>query len=150
AGRYEDQDEAGDTTVPKIGFVWVPVETLLFRASYSEGFRAPSLSELQVNNTVSNSTLTDPRRGGVTTSAISTSRGSNPDIEPEVSTTETYGVVYEPSFAEGLILKVTYYRTNQENLIQQLSAQAIVNNEALFADRITRADPNATDIANNQ
>ncbi|MCC6416145.1 MAG: TonB-dependent receptor [Opitutaceae bacterium] len=150
AGRYEDQDDAGDTTVPKVGFAWVPVETLLFRASYSKGFRAPALTELQVSNSTSNSTLLDPRRGGVSTTGIATTRGSNPDIEPETSSTETYGVVYEPAFAKGLILKATYYRTQQNDLIQQLTAQTIVNNEAIFGDRITRAAPDASDLALNQ
>lgn len=150
AARYEDQDDAGTTTVPKIGFAWVPVETLLLRASYSKGFRAPSLSELQVATRTFNSTLSDPRRGGISTTNVSTLQGSNPNIEPETSSTESYGVVYEPAFVKGLTLKATYYRTTQENLIQQLSAQTIVNNEAVFAERITRAAPDANDIALNQ
>lgn len=150
AARYEDQGDAGSTTVPKVGIAWVPVKSVLLRASYSEGYRAPSLSELQVANSNSNASLLDPRRGGVNTTGIVITRGSNPDIGPETSTTETYGLVYEPTFAKGLTLSVNYYRTVQENLIQELGGQTLVNNEALFADRITRADPDATDTALGQ
>lgn len=150
AERYEDQGDAGSTTVPKIGFAWVPVPSVLLRASFSEGFRAPSLSELQVTNSSFNSTLLDPRRGGASTSAVTTTQGSNPNVRPETSTTQTYGVVFEPKFIKGLTLQVNYYRTTQKDLIQQLSAQVIVNNEAVFADRITRATPDATDTALGQ
>jgi len=150
AARYEDQGDAGSTTVPKVGLAWVPVKSVLLRASYSEGYRAPSLSELQVANSTSTGSLLDPRRGGVNTTGIVITRGSNPDIGPETSTTETYGIVYEPTFAKGLTLSVNYYRTTQEDLIQELSAQVLVNNEALFADRITRAAPDNTDTALGQ
>ncbi len=150
AERYENQGDAGSTTVPKIGFAWVPVQSLLLRASYSEGFRAPSLSELQVTNSTSTASFLDPRRGGVNTTAVAVTRGSNANIDPETSTTETYGLVYEPTFVKGLTFQVNYYRTTQENLIQELTGQVIVNNEAIFADRIKRAAPDATDIALNQ
>lgn len=150
AARYEDQDDAGSVVVPRIGFAWVPVKPLLVRASYSEGFRAPALSELQVAPSSFNSSLLDPRRGGVNTSGVKTTQGSNPNIGPETSTTETYGVIFEPPFVKGLTLKATYYRTVQKDLIQQLSAQVIVNNEAAFADRITRAAPDGTDTALGQ
>ncbi len=43
AGRYEDFDDIGDTTVGKIAFGWRPMDWLLFRGSWSEAFRAPNL-----------------------------------------------------------------------------------------------------------
>lgn len=150
AARYEDQDDAGTTTVPKLGFSWAPHQSVLLRASYSEGFRAPSLTEYQVATTSSNSTLQDPRRGNVNTTGVVTTRGSNPNIKPETSTTEFYGVVYEPEFAKGLVLEVDYYRTTQRDVIQSISAQTIVNNETAFPERITRAAPDATDTSLNQ
>ncbi|MBX3748794.1 MAG: TonB-dependent receptor [Opitutaceae bacterium] len=83
ASRYEDYDRAGDTTVPKIGVSWVPWQPVLFRASFSEGFRAPALTEYQVANTVSNNnTLTDPRRTPASTTGITISRGASTFIEP--------------------------------------------------------------------
>lgn len=150
AARFEDQDDAGTTTVPKIGFSWVPVESVLLRASYSEGFRAPALTEYQVAGSSFNSTLADPRRGNVNTSGVLTLRGSNPNIKPETSTTEFYGLVFEPEFADGLTFEVNYYRTEQRDVIQSLSAQTMVNNEAAFPERITRAAPDANDTALGQ
>lgn len=150
AERYESQDDAGHTTVPKIGFVWVPHSSLLIRANYSQGFRPPALTEYQVANSTFNSTLLDPRRGGVSTSSVATTSGANPHIRPETSRTDFYGAVFEPPFVKGLTLQVNYYRTVQRDVIQQLSAQTIVNNEALFPERITRAAPDATDLSLGQ
>lgn len=151
AGRYEDYSRAGDTTVPKVGFTWVPVESVLLRGSFSEGFRAPALTEYQVANTIStNNTVQDPRRTPPSTTGVTLTRGSNTNIKPETSQNEFYGIIIEPPVAKGLSFGVDYYRTTQENVIQTLSAQTIINNENLFASRITRAAPDATDTSLNQ
>lgn len=149
AGRHEEIGPFSKA-VPKIGFSWSPVEPLLFRASWSEGFRAPGVTEYLVAPSTFTSTLTDPRRTPANTTGISVTRGSNPNPQPELSENTFAGLVYEPSFAPGLSLQANYYETVQSDTLQLLSAQVIVNNEALFADRITRAAPDATDQSLNQ
>ncbi|MCF7688015.1 MAG: TonB-dependent receptor [Cephaloticoccus sp.] len=150
AGRYEDRSDAGSVTVPKVGFTWTPVKPVMLRASYSEGFRAPSLTEYQqiVGNTFTSNTVVDPKRGNTVTRGVVVTRGANPNLKPETSKSEFYGVVVEPPQAKGLTFQVNYYRTTQENIIQVLTEQQLVNNEAFFPDRVTRTAPTATDIAN--
>ncbi|MCW4454575.1 TonB-dependent receptor [Flavobacterium sp. MXW15] len=46
AGRYSDYSNFGDTTNGKFGITWRPVEELLVRGTYAEGFRAPSIDNL--------------------------------------------------------------------------------------------------------
>lgn len=46
ASRYSDYNTFGDTTNSKIGVKWKPVDSLLVRATWSEGFRAPTVSNL--------------------------------------------------------------------------------------------------------
>ncbi|MCD9006250.1 TonB-dependent receptor [Luteimonas sp. XNQY3] len=46
AGRYSDYDTFGDTTNLKGGFTWRPIEQLLVRGNYGEGFRAPVIGDL--------------------------------------------------------------------------------------------------------
>lgn len=58
--------------------------------------------------------------------------------------------MFEPSFLKGLNLQVNYYRTIQQNVIQLLGAQTVVNNESVFAGRVTRAPADATDTALGQ
>lgn len=46
ATRYSDYSTFGDTTNSKLGLVWRPVDDLLIRGTWSEGFRAPTVSNL--------------------------------------------------------------------------------------------------------
>ncbi|KRG46592.1 TonB-dependent receptor [Stenotrophomonas panacihumi] len=46
ATRYSDYDNFGDTTNSKFGLVWRPIDGLLIRGTYAEGFRAPTIDNL--------------------------------------------------------------------------------------------------------
>jgi len=46
ATRYSDYDNFGDTTNSKFGLVWRPIDGLLVRGTYAEGFRAPTINDL--------------------------------------------------------------------------------------------------------
>jgi len=45
ASRYSDYSNFGSTTNSKASFMWKPVSDLLFRGTWAEGFRAPSLGD---------------------------------------------------------------------------------------------------------
>lgn len=149
AGRYEENGPF-DASVPKFGASWGPLKSVLVRASWSEGFRAPGVTEYLVVTPNQTLTLTDPRRTPTSTTGIVITRGSSPTPEPEWSETTFAGIVYEPEFAKGLSLQANYYDTLQKDVLQSISAQNIINNEALFPERITRAPATAADIALNQ
>lgn len=56
--------------------------------------------------------------------------GGNEDLDPETATTNTYGVVLQPSFAEwltGLTLSFDYWDIEIEDAISSVSAQNIVD-----------------------
>ncbi|MDX5514469.1 TonB-dependent receptor [Stenotrophomonas sp. RG-453] len=46
ATRYSDFTSFGDTTNNKFGLKWRPIDDLLVRATYAEGFRAPTIGDL--------------------------------------------------------------------------------------------------------
>ncbi|MFK3845026.1 TonB-dependent receptor domain-containing protein [Stenotrophomonas sp. NPDC078853] len=46
ATRYSDFNTFGDTTNNKFGLKWRPIDDLLLRATYAEGFRAPTIGDL--------------------------------------------------------------------------------------------------------
>jgi len=46
ASRYSDYSNFGDTTNSKFSLRWRPMDGLLVRGTYGEGFRAPSISDL--------------------------------------------------------------------------------------------------------
>ena len=46
ATRYSDYSNFGDTLNSKFGVTWRPLDELLVRGTYAEGFRAPTISDL--------------------------------------------------------------------------------------------------------
>ena len=65
ASRYSDYSNFGSTTNSKAGFTWRPVDELLVRATYAEGFRAPSIDNMYGGTGASFSSYTDPCSVGV-------------------------------------------------------------------------------------
>ncbi|PBJ84017.1 TonB-dependent receptor [Lysobacteraceae bacterium NML93-0399] len=149
AGRYSDYSTFGGETTGKIGLRWQPVDEILFRMSYAEGFRAPSIGELYGTLSRFDATLVDPCSGfavpspacaadGVppgytqTNSQISVVTSGNAELQPEHSRSLMIGSVWSPSFADGaawsdrLDLGVTFYRHHITDAIQAPDAQAIL------------------------
>lgn len=60
ASRYSDYSNFGDTTNSKFGFTWRPMDDLLVRATWAEGFRAPSIANLYGGTGGTFSFYTDP------------------------------------------------------------------------------------------
>ena len=104
AARYENPSDFSANTEPKIGFRWAPIESLSIRGSYTEGFRAPNLVQLNQGTIVRRlQNIEDPLREEVTGSALDsgdtyryTTRLGNPDLQPEDAETTLIGFVYAP------------------------------------------------------
>jgi len=60
ATRYSDYDTFGDTLNSKFGFKWKPIESLMFRGTWAEGFRAPTIADLYGGGSQTFSFYTDP------------------------------------------------------------------------------------------
>ena len=60
ASRHSDYDTFGTTTNSKAGLEWRPVEEVLVRATYAEGFRAPTIANLFSGGSQTFSRYTDP------------------------------------------------------------------------------------------
>ena len=58
--RYSDYTTFGSTTNSKAGLEWRPINQVLVRATYSEGFRAPTISNLFAGGSQTFSFYTDP------------------------------------------------------------------------------------------
>ncbi len=144
AGRY---DAAGPfhKATPKAGFVWEPARFLMLRGTYSQGFRAPSLTEYDlapIFYSPGQLTIVDPFRLNngkpETNNNFTEEQGSNPNIQPETSDNYGTGFVISPPFLKGLSFGADYSLIKQRDIIQNLSDQQIVNNEAAFPGRVVR------------
>jgi len=60
ASRYSDYDTFGDTVNSKFGFKWKPLDSVLVRGTWSEGFRAPTVADLYGGVSQSFESYTDP------------------------------------------------------------------------------------------
>ena len=112
AARYDKYSDFGNTVNPKVGLRWTPTKSMLMRASYSTGFRAPTLSDLFLPRFLSNTadTHNDPIRcpnstpiggfvnGGLECDAqFQNQLGGNTALTPEKSRQWTIGVIFEPT-----------------------------------------------------
>lgn len=149
--RSSDYSTSGSNTTGKVGFKYMPTENLMFRGTFAEGFRAPSIGELFGSQARFDAQLSDPCNSvnGVTpnlpgcagvpdgyqqiNTQISTLTGGNPDLKPEEAETLTLGMVYSPTWAEDafwasdLNFEVTYYDIEVDGAIQGVDAQFILN-----------------------
>ena len=60
ATRYSDYDTFGSTSNHKFGVKWKPLDTLLLRATFADGFRAPTISDMFAGTSETASVFTDP------------------------------------------------------------------------------------------
>ncbi|MBN7136029.1 TonB-dependent receptor [Lysobacter enzymogenes] len=60
ASRYSDYSTFGDTVNNKFGFKWKPIDSLLVRGTYAEGFRAPTINDLYGGGSQTFAFFTDP------------------------------------------------------------------------------------------
>jgi outer membrane receptor protein involved in Fe transport len=129
---------------PTVGVAYRPVQSVMLRASFGQGFVAPSSSALMYNPTPDPfpTQIFDPKRGG-TGYDVTTFSGGNPDLKPETSKSWNVGLVFEPTadWARGLRFNAEYTLIRKRNNISSLSAQEFVDGESTYASRITRATP---------
>ncbi|MBO9715382.1 MAG: TonB-dependent receptor [Pseudoxanthomonas sp.] len=148
AYRYSNYSTVGGTDAWKYGLVWAPMDSLAFRGVRSRSVRTPNFGELyepitethqgsisdpcMVANYYASPTraancaasgvpvpFVDPKLGPVTTS------GGNPDLQPEISNSTTFGFVLHP--ADNFDMTVDYWNIDIDDVIYTLSYLQIMN-----------------------
>jgi outer membrane receptor protein involved in Fe transport len=153
AGRYENYSDFGSVGKPKIAGAWDLVEGVRVRGSYSEGFRAPNLEQVNAQEYARLSTQTDfirceadLRAGRIASFTACSNRvatslrvSGNPDLKPEESTTQSIGLVFEPTFLPESLgnwtLTVDKWKIEQTDIVGLLGAQTGVVQD--YFDRIS-------------
>jgi iron complex outermembrane receptor protein len=147
ASRRSDYSLFGSTTNSQFGLRWKPIDDLLLRASYIEGFRAPSVVDLFQGLISTGEGSMDPCAADSHSDAATLARcaaagvpadvtdwggtavtlGGNPALRPETARTRTLGFVYAPSWAPGLDMSLDWYRIQIANAIGERTAQSILD-----------------------
>lgn len=167
AGRYSDYTSFGNTTNGKFSLTWKPIDDLMVRGNYAQGFRAPTISDLYGGiggsfeyytdpcSTAFGAAATNPEvlarctggfggqrptpagfeqpgQGGqpcssaVCQSGVNFYSGSNAFLQPETSTSKSLGLVYSPSWIQGLDLSLDWFRIHIKNAIAADSVDDIL------------------------
>jgi iron complex outermembrane receptor protein len=143
--RYDHYSDFGGTTNPKLGFKFTPTRNVMVRGSYSTGFRAPSLYDVNSAQSYTNSggTYDDPVNcpGGVNVPGKSKAAncgqqfqvlyGGNKNLQPEKSKNATLGVMIEP--INNLTVGVDLWAIQMEHMIGVLASEDVFADPALYA-----------------
>jgi iron complex outermembrane recepter protein len=147
--RYSNYSISEQETTGRLGFRWQFGDNLLFRGTFAEGFRAPSIGELFGAAARFDAFLVDPCLAGVdgtppaqdcrafgvppgsvqTNQQIAVLTGGNPVLRPESSDSYSLGTVWSPRFAQGVgwaerfDVELTWYRHRIDDAIQALDPQ---------------------------
>ena len=160
--HYKTDPEIGDSntfshTTWKGSANYKPIKDLRFRASYAQGFRAPSIGELFGSLSRFDQTISDPCSNNSTAAQnfnnnttvknnciahgvpaagtyaqanpqISVSVGGNAALEPETSRSWIFGGVLSPSFLPGFSVEANHYNIVVKRAIQPIDAAFTLNN----------------------
>jgi len=138
AVRYDEYNDFGSTSNPKIGLTWQPLDSLIVRGSYGTSFRAPSLSDLRApgESNVATSAV-DPRSPTGQSRGI-TIRGGNPNLGPEEATTYTLGMEWRPAALPDLSVDLTYFSIDYDKQIGSAWGAPVLQEEEIYQDVIIR------------
>jgi len=134
--RYDDYSTFGSAAKPKFALAYKPFNDLTLRASYDEGFAAPSLAELFGAPLAGQLGVVDPLNGNKTVTVL-TFTGGNQHLKPENSYSYFAGAVWTPGasdpehswwgWANGFSAYVDWFQIHIRNLIGQLQAQTLID-----------------------
>ena len=124
AMRYFDYSTFGDDTTWKLGLTWRVYDDLMLRGGLSTAFRAPTVDELYGGKSPSFEQIVHP---ATEQDQAEVTVGGNPLLTPEEADITTVGLVYSPSFVEGLSMTVDYYDIEISNTITSVDNNYIAN-----------------------
>jgi outer membrane receptor protein involved in Fe transport len=152
AVRLSDYSTIGDATTWKVGLAWQPIQDIVVRSTVAEATRSPNIGELfdpggqtfefiddpcdvtRLENGTENradncasvltalgvdpDTFVDPN-----SFSIPGTLAGNPELDEEISDTVTVGVIFQPRFAENLVVTVDWYDIKLKDAINTATPQ---------------------------
>ncbi len=175
AGRWTQYHVTGQgqgnythAATPKVTFKYQPIKDLLFRGTWSQSFREPSISELFSGQSQSFNNYGDPciNKGGTPPAGTFNCpnpsptapygqyqrlSGGNPQLNPEKATTHTAGFVWSPHFVPGFNVALDYYKEEVDGAVGLLSPGVVLNgcyyaNIQSYCQLITRSGTHITKL----
>ena len=162
AVRHDRYDGFGGTTTPKYSFKWQPIDWLVFRGSYSTGFKVPDFAKLFRGITETQYTgldLADPAscpKGQYNPDVAACNvqirpdiiTGGNPNLKPEEAKQRSVGFVLAPT--GNFNVSVDWWEIERSNTIRSgFNLSTMTANYPLYASNFIR-DSSGTIVAIDQ
>lgn len=125
AFRRSDYSTVGSVDSWKAGMDFQLLEDLRFRVTKSRDVREATFSE-RFDFQGGGGSVNDPRFNN-TNFQITTVSGGNPSLKPEEASTLVAGLVYQPSWLDGLRVSADYYDIKIKDAVGTLGIQRIVD-----------------------
>jgi iron complex outermembrane recepter protein len=157
--RYDQYSDFGSAAKPKFLLRYKPFDDLTLRVTYSEGYRAPSLPELDSGSFIEEAALVDPKNPQLGTQTYYVHVQGNPALQPETSYSYYAGAVWSPGssdpehswwgWANGFTAYVDYFQISEHNQITQLNPQQVLDDESQFPGLVQRLSNGQIDYIND-
>ena len=168
--RADDYDDFGRKTTPKLGLSYRLNRQALVRTGHAQGFRAPSMAEMYLGDSISYQSVVDTARctayrfgplgprdprtravcgvsadgtlGSGAVAQVQTTISGNAQLAPETAKSSYLGVVVEPSRAWSVAVDV-YYIEHRNRILQPTASFVLANLPAA----VSRFAPSPDDVA---
>jgi len=164
AGRVDKYPTLKTNFVPKFGVKWQALDMVALRGSYSEGFRAPSVSQVSpggaqffLNNLRdpvrcnTEATPPVPKPGGETADcakSVAGLGGGNPTLKPENSYNTSLGLLFSPT--KGVDAIIGYWKIRKNNEVALTDGQSVIDHPESYPPGTVVRDTNPALLLNGQ
>lgn len=164
AGRVDKYPGIKTNFVPKFGVMYRPNSVVALRGSYSEGFRAPAVSQVSPGGAqFFLNGLTDPVRCNTEVSpnqpkpgaeaadcnkSVSGVGGYNPNLRPENSFNSSLGIILSP--AKDVDFLLGWYRIRRNGEVALSDAQSVIDHPEAYPPGTLVRDTNPALLLNGQ
>lgn len=140
AARHEQYSDFGSATSPAAALEWKPVESLTFRLSRTESFKAPNLPSLdESSNVIFISDVPDQLSPNGMSRALVWTGSGNEDLNPEESEAWSVGLDWSPARWPSVKVGLTYFDIEYQDRIQSLALRlSSLLQDPHLAEAVTR------------
>ncbi|XOV81766.1 MAG: TonB-dependent receptor [bacterium] len=148
--RLSDYSSFGEETVHRFGLNWQVIDDVRIRATVSTAYRAPQVTDLFGGGVTSFDFFSHPcsnvagersdpivEANCVTagfpvalpqaSTQFAATAGGNANLEPETADTSSVGIVFTPSFIDGLQLSIDYWDIEVDDQIGRNTSDSVVD-----------------------
>jgi iron complex outermembrane receptor protein len=126
SGRYDHYSDFGGAFSPRFALRYQPVSPLTMYASYSRGFRAPTLVESTPSKTLAVQNASDPNNPvNPGPQSVTEVEVGNPNLQPE--RTKNYNIGFDLSPNTTTDIGFDYYKIHVDNVIGTANVQTTID-----------------------